>query len=510
LPKVITDKIVVVYTRVDCKGFLEFDTANIEKVIGRAIPQEHEFCFDNPYACVELLKKNAARTGKPMDPKSLKVLKKKFAHSMDEFEELLSHMRKFPRVDIKYFRELFQAKENIEEEVVTLQKLLKVNAEKQANVTRALQDISTAAEWKKEMAQYEKHEATEDWIKVPNESGTHNMVCNICGQTCHQNCQIPFEEHIKRFKNCECFSSKTDKKLKISTESEKQAVLAKVRTVTGPSADIETKKVSNGNAQWLAVKDNCYLCGVHVMGDPAGDDYGAWEEWIQDITFAHEARTTEGTTMSDVRTGNEIVLRDYSNLMKGSSAECRTCGHELRGHGHQRFSWQKKIGTRAVINHEMKGKYDKYASEEQQKRQVLSILQVEMGRLKSEEDSCKHKLCQAMHTFKEKSTATSYVRVLRTQIEYLDYCKDVVQSDPTINSGTRDTHLASIADQRQMLQSGLDVLGAFEVGSPKNKPHKKTQRCISCKGSGTSFMGMRTCGTCKGSGQVAKTTSAGA
>jgi len=511
LPKAIADAIVVVYTRVDCRGFLEFDPVQIEKVIGRPIPEEHQLCFDNPFACVELLKKNAARTGKAMDSKSLKVLKKRFAESMESFEELLLHMQSFRSVDIKVFKELFVAKQSIEEEVVTLQQLLKENAEKQAKVIRAEQDISTAADWKKKMAEYEKQEDTEEWIKVPNQGGTHNMVCNKCSSTCHRNCNLPMEEHIKRFKQCECFSSMTDKKLKINNEFDLQKVLAKVELVSGQTMDVETQNVVDEESGWLAIKDNCTLCGVQVMGDPANDDFGAYEKWVKDIPLVHYAASSPGENMGNVRVGSEVSMRDWSNLMQGKDAKCRTCSCPLAMHGHQTFSWKKESGTKAVINHTMKSKHDKYATEEEQKKDVLSSLRNEMAKLKSVENACKEKLRLAMQAFKEKSTATSYVRVLRTQMEYLDYCKDVVKGDPALRSDVRDARLATINDQQQMLQAGLDLLGNVDE-VPVHKPGVKikTQRCSTCNGDGTVWGGLRTCGTCRGAGQVVKKRCGGA
>merc|ERR1711981_821491 len=102
----------------------------------------------------------------------LKKLKNGFAESLAEFHTLLQHMYSFPPVDVRFFQELFTAKATIEEEVVTLNQVLKQNADKQADIKRAMQDIATAREWKQQMAKYETKTDEEEWVKVPNEDGT--------------------------------------------------------------------------------------------------------------------------------------------------------------------------------------------------------------------------------------------------------------------------------------------------------------------------------------------------
>lgn len=222
--------------------------------------------------------------------------------------------------------------------------------------------------------------------------------------------------------------------------------------------------------------------------------------------------------MDSLKIGAKIPMRDWSNLMKGTEAQCGTCGCPMGLHGHQTFTWQKKLEKKPIINSEMKAKYDKYQSEEQQKEVVLSDLRSELQRLEAEAATCKAKLQRAVNTFKEKSTQTSYVRVLRAQIEYLDFQKEVTNGDANIRSDVRDARLTAIAEQQHMLQTNLSVLDNVEKSSSsseKTKSHAenrtrrvKTRQCDVChgKGSCSQLMGWRTvqCNACNGTGQVAK------
>merc|ERR1712187_471355 len=98
---------------------LEFDPATIERAINRPIPQEHEFVFDNPFACVENIKRNLAKKGeRAPSAKALRKVKQGFVDSCSDFQTLLKRMTTFPPVDVKVFKELFDAKETIELEVV--------------------------------------------------------------------------------------------------------------------------------------------------------------------------------------------------------------------------------------------------------------------------------------------------------------------------------------------------------------------------------------------------------
>lgn len=505
LPSAIADKIIVVYTRVDIREMLEFDPATIEKVIGRTLPAEQEFVFDNPFACVELLQKSARRTGQPTSAKALKKLKLGFTESNEEFQALLQNMTTFPPVDVKFFQELFEAKASIEREVVTLDNLLKNNAEKQASVTRALQDLSTAKDWKKKMEGFEKSETHEEWVTIPNESGTHDMVCNGCKRTCHKKCRVPMAECPSRFKGCECFSSKTPKTFKVRNADDLAAVKAKVTCRTSNLADVETQALDATDVEVLTIADNCTLCGVDIMGDPAGDDSARYEVWVKDVPFDKRADAV-GQNMDNVQIGAEIRMRDWSNLMKGTDARCRTCECKLGLHGHQTFMWKKNTETRSIINENMKRDYDHYQSEEEHKATVLNGLKIELQKLEKEADIHKRKLQHAVDTFKEKSTQTSYVRVLRAQMEYLDFQKEATNSDATIVSDVRDARLKAITDQQRMLRSNLSVL--VEVGSER-LPRLKTQKCSACNGSGLTngWFGLgtkQTCSTCHGQRHVTK------
>lgn len=510
LPSAIADKIVVVYTRVDIKEMLEFDPATIAQAINRPIPQEHEFVFDNPFACVELLQRSGKRTGQPPSAKALRKLKQGFVDSGSEFQTLLKHMTTFPPVDVKVFKELFDAKEAIEQEVVILDNLLKENATKQAKINHAVQDIESAKEWKQKYQSYQEEEVIQSWVEVPNASGTHDMVCNGCKRSCHVNCFIEQSDDPQRFKACECFSAKTSKTLKIRDADDLAAVKAKVSVVKGNVVSIEKQDVLTEGAEWLEIAENCQLCGVQVMGNPQADDYGHYEVWVKDVPFTHKADTPGGYNMDSLKIGAKIPMRDWSNLMKGPKASCGTCGCRMGIHGHQKFKWQKTFEKKSIINAEMKAKYDKYQSEEQQKEGVLSGLRSELRRLEAEADTCKAKLQQAVSTFKEKSTQTSYVRVLRAQIEYLDFQKEVTNGDANIRSDVRDARLKAIADQQHMIQANLSVLDNVEKSSSAydRKPRVKTRQCDVCHGKGSYFqyMGWRTvqCNACNGTGQVAK------
>lgn len=434
-----------------------------------------------------------------------------FTESNEEFQALLQNMTTFPPIDVKFFKELFDAKASIEQEVVTLDNLLKNNAEKQASINRALQDLSSAKEWKKKMEQYETSQTHSEWVTIPNESGKHDMVCNFCKRSCHKNCRVPMAEDPSRFKGCECFSSKTLKTFKIRNANDLAAVKEKVTVQSGNLLDVETQAVESEAVEWLTIAENCTLGGVEIMGNPAGDDSASYEVWVKDVPFAKTADAV-GQNMDNVQIGAEIRMRDWSNLMKGTEAKCRTCDCKLGLHGHQTFSWKKQTETRSIINEDMKAKYDKYQSEEQQKATVLNGLKGQLQELEKEADIHRGKLQHAVDVFKEKSTQTSYVRVLRAQMDYLDFQKEATNSDATIMSEVRDARLKAITDQQRMLQSNLSVLD--KVGSEPRAayvrpPRVKTQKCTACNGSGVTktWFGLgsqQTCSTCHGQRHVTK------
>merc|ERR1711884_921525 len=98
------------------------------------------------------------------------------------------------------------------------------------------------------------------------------------------------------------------------------AVKAKVSVGKGNIVSIEKQDVLTEDAEWLEIIENCQLCGVQVMGNPQADDYGHYEAWVKDVPFSHKATTTGGYTMDSLKIGEEIPMRDWSNLMKGVDA----------------------------------------------------------------------------------------------------------------------------------------------------------------------------------------------
>merc|ERR1712137_595489 len=145
-----------------------------------------------------------------------------------------------------------------------------------------------------------------------------------------------------------------------------------------------------------------------------------------------------GVGLEQIQIGKTVVMKDWSNLMLGKEAKCSTCGCMMAFHGHQLFTWKKIIETRSIINEDMKREFDKYKSEEEQNRIALEKFEQQLNELRKVEAECKEKLKRAMHTFKEKSTATSYVRVLQSQVEYLDFVMELVKGDSKIRSDVRD------------------------------------------------------------------------
>lgn len=519
LPKVIADKIVVVYTRVDAKGYLEFDTRNIEAVIGRPIPESHEFCFDNPYACVELLKKNAAKSGRPVDAKTMKVQKNKFADTMESFEELLSHMCTFPRIEVARFKELFDAKDKIEETVRLINEKLKTNAKQQSKVAEAKQDIQTTQDLKHELER-QKQEHGDDLKKweptKPDPSDNHHMVCDSCKNTCHKVCLIPMEDAMTRFKACECFSSMCRKKVHIRTQDDLDQMLNYAEESHGNVVNVEaTDKIIDKNVNWASFKQNIKLCDVDVMGDPAGHDLDQYEHWIKDVKLTHAAVTDPGVTKADFAIGSTVVVKDWSNLMLGENARCNKCkpgcDARLSSHRHWKCHWEE-VPTDFALELETKGM--RFVSEEEEKMELLRKLERQAQALQDEAAQLKNDLKDAIDTFKDTSSAASYQRVLRAQLDFLAVQLEATEADVTLTLAVRDQRKVVIQEQELMLQTELSLVDAADRAAPKksptkidfSKPSHKSKRiqvdCGSCKGSGSWFL--MSCRTCAGTGKVVK------
>jgi hypothetical protein len=301
-----------------------------------------------------------------------------------------------------------------------------------------------------------------------------------------------------------------------------QEVKSKAREKCGSVASIEEQTVEQSDAWWLEISDNCFLCNESVMGNPEQDDYGNYEVWVKDVPFSHKAMTTAGFRMKDVKIGADLPFRDWSNLMKGTEAACHHCGCKMGLHGHQKFTWKQKKSD-PVIDHAKKAKFEQYSSEAEQKESLLASLMKDKQTLEEEAQSTREELQQAVLTFKEKSTQTSYVRVLNTQLDYLHFQAEVTKGDATVRSDVRDARMKAIKDQESLIRSNLSVLDTVEKSAgpvPKHgsgrKPRVKTQRCPTCSGSGQiskGFLGMTwsssECTSCRGSGQVTKPCSGG-
>jgi len=104
----------------------------------------------------------------------------------------------------------------------------------------------------------------------------------------------------------------------------------------------------------------------------------------------------------------------------------------------------------------------KYEGQENQKQRALDDLNAQQTALESEKIGLEQQLRQALRSFKEKSTVSSYSRVLSKQRDFLEYMIEVTRGDKNLNPDDKRNRIKGLQDQQKLLDDAIQVVKVSE------------------------------------------------
>ena len=184
LPREALDNVIVVFTNTADVFELNFDPEVFKEYFGRVI--EHQYMIENPYCRFEKAK---AKKGKIPEDKIVKTLKRSFEETSEELTEMCSKMKTFNQVHTYRFITLYEKKQVIEREVVTMLTEYDNQKRLEAQLKKAQQEINAALATKQLNADYTAEQVIERWVFLKEPEKRHNTLCGAFD--CHKNCHLP-------------------------------------------------------------------------------------------------------------------------------------------------------------------------------------------------------------------------------------------------------------------------------------------------------------------------------
>jgi len=213
----------------------------------------------------------------------------------------------FQPVKATEFQKLFEAKKKID---VALSDVL-------------LQGENAANE---RIAKNQNLKDVEEWYNSP--TATWNLVNTADHKVCHYNCEVDptninqEKEHL--FSQCRCFTQKVAKHVRLTTDAERNDLLAKLSERTSKRVAHETYK-ETGSGTIVQAESNFVIAGTEVRGAPGSDFIPS--------QFGKEAHAW--TTKSEIASGSlpkTLTLFDWSNMEQGKNMKCSNCQKSLMCH----------------------------------------------------------------------------------------------------------------------------------------------------------------------------------
>lgn len=196
LPPDVIRNIIVVFTKTRDEYSLDFDIDVLKEEFDLTIPEGYIFMLDNPYARWEKAKANPTS-------KSIARMKADFTTTFETLREMFAVIKRLKLAFTLKFGEFHEVVDDIE---VCLAEL-RSNCDNRNSVKRKIDGLQL----------YEVDALTTTYEKIELVyTSTRNVVCNICHNTCHEQCDCRFTFLSTRM--CSCFRFSKCKKCDHSHE----------------------------------------------------------------------------------------------------------------------------------------------------------------------------------------------------------------------------------------------------------------------------------------------------
>ena len=203
LPKNIVGNVIVVFTNTADPLDLNFSLDQLKPFFGQTVVNEHTFNIENPYCRLEKARMKHGHLPESMITKSLK---KSFEDTAQVLEEMCKAMKDFKKVYTYDFISLYEKKQQIEENIVTL--LIEIDNQKK--IERSIAEAKKKAEAALQDKKLNTHFSVAHTYTVIEvvATGRHNTLCNAenCYSNCHLPCNLDKSLSSEKLKNCACMA----------------------------------------------------------------------------------------------------------------------------------------------------------------------------------------------------------------------------------------------------------------------------------------------------------------
>ena len=198
MPQEVFNNIIVVFTNTASALDCHFDMRELDGFFGKKI--DRALYIDNPYCKIEKVKQKPTQ----LTDKDIKGLRESFEDGTECLCTLQETIKGFEEVHTLHFTKLFDAKQEIERDVITILTFYDNQTELEKKIKIKEEEVDAALRSKSLNTKFKETSEVEVVKPVPTSDKRHNTLCGVprCYSNCHIPCNLPKSYNQEDFKSC--------------------------------------------------------------------------------------------------------------------------------------------------------------------------------------------------------------------------------------------------------------------------------------------------------------------